>query len=448
MSNVSDKLFVKPNIFFLARATSTSSSKTSMIKNDKKNSSSELINSICDFAAMGNTNNSEGGHGTLNSSFPCMIQHTGLDSVIYDIKLYKTQIKNLATVPIFDRSILTKYSIDIGTSYSILSTTNIIDDKSIYISNNEFSSNCTSEYSCSFQPRSRIRASNRPAPASCHMYPFSQAAFNLRACWLSWIIHNYLKPYYQSNSEFYLKSLSFNLSTSYTQFESLVITDKSRMNLLDWLGKWALKRKSRLIQRTEVISCNKRKNTRNFKIDINKNKQVFKNKKSKHVSRYDEDEEGEFSDDIDDSTEEEISDSYDSDCDETSQNSYNIDREDISNVMIIQGSSGSGKSTSVYECANKLGFKVIEVNASQARNGTLIKKMISEAAQSAHIFDSSLSNVTDTYSSTIRKIATTSEPSEGEINILSECNLILFDEVFKFCRCYLFITNHISISIG
>lgn len=59
----------------------------------------------------------------------------------------------------------------------------------------------------------------------------------------------------------------------------------------------------------------------------------------------------------------------------------------LTNVMVLQGPSGSGKSAAVHEAARALGFKVIEVNASQARSGATVKKLIAEAAQSAHIMD-------------------------------------------------------------
>ena len=53
-----------------------------------------------------------------------------------------------------------------------------------------------------------------------------------------------------------------------------------------------------------------------------------------------------------------------------------------SNILVLQGPCGCGKTSAVYDVAAKLGFNVIEVNASQSRNGTVIKKLISEAMQS------------------------------------------------------------------
>jgi hypothetical protein len=54
----------------------------------------------------------------------------------------------------------------------------------------------------------------------------------------------------------------------------------------------------------------------------------------------------------------------------------------ISKVMVVMGQSGSGKTSAVYACAREAGFKVIEINASQDRSGTGIRKLFSEAAQS------------------------------------------------------------------
>jgi MoxR-like ATPase len=61
--------------------------------------------------------------------------------------------------------------------------------------------------------------------------------------------------------------------------------------------------------------------------------------------------------------------------------------EALTNVMVLEGPSGSGKSAAVYDCARKLGIRVIEVSASQQRSGSAVKKFIAEAAQSENIMD-------------------------------------------------------------
>ncbi len=62
-------------------------------------------------------------------------------------------------------------------------------------------------------------------------------------------------------------------------------------------------------------------------------------------------------------------------------------------------------------------MQVIEVNASHTRNGASIKKLISEAAQSAHIMDNMSGN------------AGTAAGPVGNGVAATEMNLILFDEV-------------------
>lgn len=88
--------------------------------------------------------------------------------------------------------------------------------------------------------------------------------------------------------------------------------------------------------------------------------------------------------------------------------------------MVLQGPSGSGKSAAVHEAARALGFKVIEVNAGQARSGPTVKKLIAEAAQSAHIMDNF---GTSAGGSGAGASAKTGLPGATDMN------LILFDEV-------------------
>ena len=117
----------------------------------------------------------------------------------------------------------------------------------------------------------------------------------------------------------------------------------------------------------------------------------------------------------------------------------------LSNVMVIEGPCGSGKSSYVYECAAQLGYRVIEVNASEPRNGTVVKKKISEAAQSSHILTDANNTATKGcmggsggvgvgggggVGGRDRKgIASSSSSSQSGPLQQSECNLILFDEV-------------------
>jgi hypothetical protein len=54
----------------------------------------------------------------------------------------------------------------------------------------------------------------------------------------------------------------------------------------------------------------------------------------------------------------------------------------ISNVLHVLGPSGAGKTAAVYACAAAAGFNVIEVNTSQERKGSEIRKLVSETFQS------------------------------------------------------------------
>lgn len=54
----------------------------------------------------------------------------------------------------------------------------------------------------------------------------------------------------------------------------------------------------------------------------------------------------------------------------------------LKNVLLITGPIGCGKSAAVYACAKEQGFEVIEVNASDARNGSHIKQKYGEAMES------------------------------------------------------------------
>eukprot|EP00268_Persea_americana_P056580 TRINITY_DN6691_c0_g1_i9.p1 TRINITY_DN6691_c0_g1~~TRINITY_DN6691_c0_g1_i9.p1 ORF type:complete len:1428 (+),score=321.23 TRINITY_DN6691_c0_g1_i9:161-4285(+) len=54
----------------------------------------------------------------------------------------------------------------------------------------------------------------------------------------------------------------------------------------------------------------------------------------------------------------------------------------LKNVFLITGPVGSGKSAAIYACAKEQGFHVIEVNASDWRNGVNVKQKFGEAVES------------------------------------------------------------------
>ncbi|TKS91856.1 ATPase family AAA domain-containing protein 5 [Collichthys lucidus] len=83
-----------------------------------------------------------------------------------------------------------------------------------------------------------------------------------------------------------------------------------------------------------------------------------------------------------DKKQEESSNDSDWDCGEEASN----DGEDmLCNTVLITGPTGVGKTAAVYACAQELGFKVFEVNASSQRSGRLILSQLKEATQSHQV---------------------------------------------------------------
>ncbi|XP_042517517.1 uncharacterized protein LOC122091570 [Macadamia integrifolia] len=54
----------------------------------------------------------------------------------------------------------------------------------------------------------------------------------------------------------------------------------------------------------------------------------------------------------------------------------------LKNVLLVTGPVGSGKSSAIYACAREQGFEVIEVSASDWRNGTVLREKFGEAVES------------------------------------------------------------------
>ncbi|XP_030064256.1 ATPase family AAA domain-containing protein 5 isoform X2 [Microcaecilia unicolor] len=75
-------------------------------------------------------------------------------------------------------------------------------------------------------------------------------------------------------------------------------------------------------------------------------------------------------------------------CDCSDFEDSNIDNEEedlLCNTVLITGPSGVGKTAAVYACAQELGFKVFEVNASCQRSGKQILAQLKEATQSHQV---------------------------------------------------------------
>ncbi|XWS25152.1 hypothetical protein CRYUN_Cryun27aG0046100 [Craigia yunnanensis] len=90
---------------------------------------------------------------------------------------------------------------------------------------------------------------------------------------------------------------------------------------------------------------------------------------------------------------------------ESDFDSENIDGEDsLKNVLLVTGPIGSGKSAAIHACAKEQGFKVLESNASDYRNGAVVKQKFGEALES-HCLTGSLENPVDSLSKHVMKSA-------------------------------------------
>ncbi|XP_041009916.1 uncharacterized protein LOC121254019 [Juglans microcarpa x Juglans regia] len=70
-------------------------------------------------------------------------------------------------------------------------------------------------------------------------------------------------------------------------------------------------------------------------------------------------------------------------CSYKDSDSEDIDEEDtLKNVLLVTGPVGSGKSAAIYACAQEQGFEVLELSASECRNGALVKQRFGEALES------------------------------------------------------------------
>merc|ERR1719322_1696726 len=62
----------------------------------------------------------------------------------------------------------------------------------------------------------------------------------------------------------------------------------------------------------------------------------------------------------------------------------------VPNVCVLSGGVGCGKTSSIYACAKQLGFKVLEINASDVREGKRIMTILQEASQSHNVGKNSM----------------------------------------------------------
>lgn len=73
-------------------------------------------------------------------------------------------------------------------------------------------------------------------------------------------------------------------------------------------------------------------------------------------------------------------------CSESDSDSENKhEKAGPKNVLLVTGPIGSGKSAAIYACAREQGFEVLEVSASECRNGALVKQRFGEALESRQL---------------------------------------------------------------
>ncbi|KAJ3702902.1 hypothetical protein LUZ61_006607 [Rhynchospora tenuis] len=99
-----------------------------------------------------------------------------------------------------------------------------------------------------------------------------------------------------------------------------------------------------------------------------------------------------------------------------------LEERDLWNVLLITGPVGSGKSAAVYACAKEQGFNIVEVNASDLRNGAHIKQKFGEATESHGI---------DKWSRDEILVSTNPDNTESNVNKQVAVNktLVLFEDV-------------------
>lgn len=119
-------------------------------------------------------------------------------------------------------------------------------------------------------------------------------------------------------------------------------------------------------------------------------------------------------------------DDYDS-CDESADES-----DGLTNVCIVEGPVGAGKTAIVCACARSVSFNVVEMNSSQDRTAADVRKLVLEASQSRGIQGGGCSGGGGSQSQSVSQSQSQSTPFERNQSSsgskISHLNLILFDE--------------------
>lgn len=104
--------------------------------------------------------------------------------------------------------------------------------------------------------------------------------------------------------------------------------------------------------------------------------------------------------------------SIDSDWDCGEEDSPNAE-DRLCNTVLITGPTGVGKTAAVYACAQELGFKVFEVNASCQRSGRLILSQLKEATQSHQVDSQGVNAHKPTYFNSYSTSSSTVRPGSS-----------------------------------
>ncbi|XP_012570633.1 uncharacterized protein [Cicer arietinum] len=91
--------------------------------------------------------------------------------------------------------------------------------------------------------------------------------------------------------------------------------------------------------------------------------------------------------------------------------SKDVDEEgSLKNVLLITGPVGSGKSAAVYACAREQGFEVLELNASDCRNGSAVRQYFGDALGS-HGFKRSVEHTVSSHKKTVKLLPAPAFPN-------------------------------------
>ncbi|GMJ02437.1 hypothetical protein like AT1G77620 [Hibiscus trionum] len=91
-------------------------------------------------------------------------------------------------------------------------------------------------------------------------------------------------------------------------------------------------------------------------------------------------------------------------CDSDFDSENIAEENSLKNVLLVTGPVGSGKSAAIQACAKEQGFKVLESNASDCRNGAVVKQKFGEALESCCL-TGSVENQVDSLSKHVMKSA-------------------------------------------